>query len=276
MPGNADATPTLRQRIEAFPRWHYDFNLAGIHTPIFDPAHRTRHAERIRYFFDPLLELFGGTLEGKRVLDLGCNAGFWSLQCAKRGAAYVLGLDGRQMHIDQANLVFEASCIPSDYYEFRTANVFDVRDLGESFDVVLNLGLMYHVSKHMQLVEIIAQHASDVIVTDTAIAPGFGSFIRHRHEPTSEPRNAVDYELVGLPSRAAVIDLFAVVGFKTVTLTPRFTSWEGSEDFRHGSRRAFISSRSRELSDLDAEPLTLHGEAVNWLRRSRVVGRLLR
>jgi ribosomal protein L11 methylase PrmA len=41
------------------------------------------------------------------VLDLGCNAGFWSLAAIDAGADLVVGIDGRQMHIDQANLVFE-------------------------------------------------------------------------------------------------------------------------------------------------------------------------
>jgi len=56
---------------------------------------------------EPLSELYGGSLKGKRVLDLGCNAGFWSLDALERGADFVLGLDGRRMHIDQANFVFE-------------------------------------------------------------------------------------------------------------------------------------------------------------------------
>ncbi|MGH2699183.1 MAG: DUF1698 domain-containing protein, partial [Actinomycetota bacterium] len=53
------------------------------------------------------MELCGGSLRGKRVLDLGCNAGFWSLEALDRGADFVLGIDGRDMHIEQAEFVFE-------------------------------------------------------------------------------------------------------------------------------------------------------------------------
>jgi 2-polyprenyl-3-methyl-5-hydroxy-6-metoxy-1,4-benzoquinol methylase len=95
----------LRERIADFPRWHYEFDLGGVRTPI---AHRTyvnRHAQRREYFFIPLIRLCGGSPAGKRVLDLGCNAGFWSLAAVEAGAEAVVGIDGRQMHIDQANLV---------------------------------------------------------------------------------------------------------------------------------------------------------------------------
>ena len=98
----------LRDKIAAFPRWHYEFDLDGLVTPIFDKRHVTRHEQRSRYFFDALVDVCGGSLKGLRVLDLGCNAGWWSLKAIDAGCDFVTGIDGRQMHIDQANLVFEA------------------------------------------------------------------------------------------------------------------------------------------------------------------------
>jgi SAM-dependent methyltransferase len=270
---------SIEERISAFPNWHYEFDLQGHRTPIFDPAHRNRHAQRERYFFDPLVRLCGGSLAGKRVLDLGCNAGYWSLLAAKAGADYVLGIDGRDMHVEQANFVFEASGISRDRYEFRTANLFDLSDLGGQFDVVLNLGLMYHIAKHMQLMELIAAHATDLVVTDTEIAPGPGSFLRLRRERTDQFRNAVDYELIMIPSRRAIIELGDQFGFKTVVLTPRFTSWEGGEVFRLGRRRAFISSRRTPLEGLDVERVNLLSETFGrarledgWYRLRRRLG----
>jgi hypothetical protein len=65
----------IRERIASFPHWHYQFDLKGNLTPIFKKGHVKRHAQRKKHFFDPLVGLFGGSLEGKRILDLGCNAG---------------------------------------------------------------------------------------------------------------------------------------------------------------------------------------------------------
>ena len=76
----------IRERIASFPNWHYQFDLKGNLTPIFKKSHVKRHAQRKKHFFDPLVGLFGGSLEGKRLLDLGCNAGFWSLCAARPGA----------------------------------------------------------------------------------------------------------------------------------------------------------------------------------------------
>ena len=98
----------IKERIAGFPHWHYQFDLKGNLTPIFKKTHVKRHAQRKKHFFDPLVGLFGGSLEGKRLLDLGCNAGFWLLCAVPAGCDYVLGIDGRKLHVDQANFVFEA------------------------------------------------------------------------------------------------------------------------------------------------------------------------
>ncbi|MEA2517439.1 MAG: tRNA (mo5U34)-methyltransferase, partial [Actinomycetota bacterium] len=115
----------LQRRIDEFDRWHYEFDLNGIKTPISDPTRVNRHNQRKRYFIDPIVQLLGGSLEGKRVLDLGCNAGFWSLAAIEAGADYVLGIDGRQMHVDQADLVFEVKGIDRGRYDFVTGNIFE-------------------------------------------------------------------------------------------------------------------------------------------------------
>jgi hypothetical protein len=62
----------IREKIDSFPYWHFRFDLNGNLTR----PQRARQAWRTQYFFEPLVELLGGTLEGKRVLDLACNAGF--------------------------------------------------------------------------------------------------------------------------------------------------------------------------------------------------------
>src|SRR5450759_3603387 len=98
---------SLADRVDAFTQWHYEFDLGdGVVTPIFNRDHVNRHKQRARYFFDPLVNhCCGGSLAGKRVLDVGCNAGYWSLKALEAGADFVLGIDGRKMHVDQANLV---------------------------------------------------------------------------------------------------------------------------------------------------------------------------
>ncbi len=88
------------EKIFSFPQGHYRFDLASNPTPIPNENWAIRHPQRKRYFFDPLVDLLGGSLKGQRVVDLGCNAGFWSLCAVQSGCDFVQGIDGRQMHVD--------------------------------------------------------------------------------------------------------------------------------------------------------------------------------
>lgn len=262
----------IRQRIASFPRWHYQFDLKGNLTPIFKEKSVSRHRERKKYFFDPLVELSGGSLAGKRVLDLGCNAGFWSLLAIESGCDYILGVDGRQMHVDQANFVCEVNEVEKGKYDFMVGNIFDL-DFGQfgTFDIVLCLGLMYHISKHMDLMEQISEVNNDLLVIDTLMSTKPGSLMELRRDRPGEPRDAVDYELVMVPTERAVYDLVEQFGYSAVTLKPKFESYEGALDYQNGSRRAFLCARGTDLSRLPAEtePLGSRERRVDGRGRKR-------
>ena len=121
-----DRPDLIAEKIASFPRWHYQMELGGHLTPIFDADHVNRHRQRELYFFDPLVAHYGGSLEGKRVLDLGCNAGFWSLKALEAGCDFVWGIDGREMHIEQAEFVLSVKGVDPARYRLTTANLFDV------------------------------------------------------------------------------------------------------------------------------------------------------
>ena len=250
-------TEAIAERVNAFERWHYRFELNGVTTPIFDQDHVNRHAQRARYFFDPLVELCGGSLSGLRVLDLGCNAGYWSLLSIHHGCDFVLGIDGRQMHIDQANLVFQVNEVDPARYRFTAGNVFhvDVAALG-GFDVVLCLGLLYHVNKPVELFQRIAQVNTDIVVVDTALSAAVDSSFAVLYEDSDEPRHTVEPGFVLHPSRLAVLDLARVHGYESLVLRPAMTDYTGAEDYRLGQRRAFICTKRTALHRIEhlAEP----------------------
>jgi len=241
----------ILKKINKFPRWHYEFDLKGIRTPVFDPNHVNRHKQRKKYFFDPLVKLYGNTLRGKRVLDLGCNAGFWSLQAIMSGAEYVLGIDGREMHIEQANFVFEVYEIEKRKYDFICDNIYDM-DFSEfgTFDVVLCLGLMYHIIKPFVLLENISAINRDILVIDTSLSPLKGALLELRRDDLEEPRDAVDYALVTYPTKQAVIKIASQVGYSVVTLQPEFDDYTSAKDYRNGRRLAFLCSKKTDLGKL--------------------------
>ncbi len=239
-------------------------------TPIFDRSHVNRHKQRKRYFFNPLVTLCGGSLAGKRVLDLGCSAGYWSLQALKAGADFVLGVDGREMHVDQSNLVMGAMHVDPSRYRFELGNVFEWEP-GETFDIVFCLGLLYHVARPIELLERCAAWGTDILVLDTNLSLIRGAALNIFHEPIDEPRMSIEYSLVMVPTRSAVLDMLTHIGYPApVTLRPRFGSWEGATDFRIGSRRAFLAAKKTSLIGLDVEektPLSTTGQKAMHVAR---------
>ena len=243
----------LKQRIAAYPTWNYRFELGeGISTPVASSWRIRRSEQRRRYFFEPLLQVAGGSLRGRRVLDLGCNAGFWSLQAVEAGAEFVLGVDGSATAIEQAELVFEASGVARDRYGFAHANLFDWQ-LSERFDVVLCLGLLDVVAKPLALFELIAAAGGDLLVIDTGISRARGELFEVSR--LGEPRNAIEHDLVLVPTRPAVAALARRFGFDPVPLAHPFAPGQlGVEDYLGGRRIAFMCSSGPALAGLATAP----------------------
>ncbi len=250
----------LRSRISELGRWHYRFEFdGGVATPIWSEDRVNRHEERSHYFFERLLQVTGGSLRGRRVLDLGCNSGFWSLKAIQAGAEYVLGIEGRQMHVDQAKFVFEAKGIDPDRYRFELGNVLSY-PVSNDFDVVLCLGLLYHVSKPTELFEVMARSGADILVIDTRVSNIPSSCFEIRHENLDDPRNGLDHEMIFVPTRQAVAALAGQFGYRTVPLALDMASTEGMKTFEARQRVAFMCAKTADLSGLPRETPPLEAQ----------------
>lgn len=243
----------LQRRIAAFPHWYYRFELpGGVVTPVPDASVVNRQRQRRAYFFEPLLALCGGSLAGQRVLDLGCSAGWWSLQALHAGAERVVGVDALAMHVEQARLVFEAERADPERYRFDVADVFEYAP-GGRFDVVLCLGLLDHVAKPVELFERIAATGAELVVLDTEISRARGSV--YEVDMLHETRTG-EQKMVLIPSRAAVAELAEQFGYETAPLEPSFTDCTGLGDYRRQRRLAFVCSSGASLDGLPRERRT--------------------
>jgi len=241
----------LEERIAEFPHWNYKFEFDnGASTPLFDPKVVNRQEQRRRYFSSALVGLFGGSLSGHRVLDLGCGAGFWALEAIDAGADFVLGIDAHATFVDQAKLVFEGKGIEPERYSFEQGNIFE-HVLPGSFDIVLCVGLMHVISKPVELFELIQRAGAEVIVIDTELSRAPSSFFELATVPN--PKLAVDHQLALVPTRQAVVELAEEFGYRTVALAPNMTDYAGLDDYRLRRRLAFICSNGRSLDALSAE-----------------------
>src|SRR5690606_23826719 len=75
------------------------------------------------------------------VLDIGCNAGFYSLKLHERGAA-VTGIEHDPRYLAQARFAAEVLSADIEYLEM---DVYDIDQLGREFDYVLFMGVFYHL-----------------------------------------------------------------------------------------------------------------------------------
>jgi SAM-dependent methyltransferase len=249
----------LRRRIDAFPRWHYRFEFAGgASTPVRDRDAINRQHQRHAHFFERLLSVTGGSLHGLRVLDVGCNAGFWSLAAHRAGADFVHGLDLKQEYIEQAQLVFEANGVDPSRYCFEQADLFEY-ELDDQFDVVLCLGVLGHVDRPVELFKLISATGAQLIVIECSVSRSRASLFEITQ--LYNARDVVGDGLALIPSRQAVVDLAAQHGFSTVALAPSFTDDAGMGDYRRERRCAFICSRG---IDLDGLPVEQRPVVVPW------------
>src|ERR1700704_1742289 len=108
-------------------------------------------------------------LRGKTVLDVGCNAGFYSFEARRRGAKRVLGVDGQRQHVRQGLFVRKVLGLE---VEFRRLNVYELspRSVGQ-FDITLALGLLYHLKHPILALENLYQVTKELLVIETAIMP---------------------------------------------------------------------------------------------------------
>ncbi len=162
-----DEKAELARAITALGPWFHHMDLGGVWTApdhfLYDyPAAKwRRYADRLP-----------ADLSGKSVLDIGCNAGFYSIEMKRRGAARVLGLDADERYLAQARFA-AARC--GQAIEFRNLSVYDVGALGERFDLVIFMGVFYHLRHPLLALDLIREHVADDLLLFQSLQRGGAS-----------------------------------------------------------------------------------------------------
>ena len=160
----------IRERVAALGPWFHNLDLNGVKTA---PDHFLGDypAVKWRHFADAI----PADLSGKSVLDIGCNAGFYSLEMKRRGAARVLAIDYDEGYLQQARFAAEVTGLD---IEFAQLSAYDVGALGERFDLVLFLGVLYHLRHPLLALDLIREH----VVGDLFVCQSM-----QRGDPGEEP-----------------------------------------------------------------------------------------
>jgi tRNA (mo5U34)-methyltransferase len=142
----------VAERIRALGDWFHNIEIGGVQTA---PDHFLGDYPRVKWSrFETAIP---ADLRRKTVLDIGCNAGFYSIEMKRRGAERVIGIDFDDRYLAQAR--FAAKALGFDI-EFRKLSVYDVHELREQFDVVLFMGVFYHLRHPLLALDLIHEHVA--------------------------------------------------------------------------------------------------------------------
>src|SRR5207248_1917304 len=147
----------IRQKVEALGPWFHNLDLNGVQTA---PDHFLGDYPNIKWrqFADALPKNLGG----RTVLDIGCNAGFYAMEMKRRGADRVVAIDTEDEYLRQARF---AAALNGFEIDFRNLSVYDVGALRERFDIVLFMGVLYHLRHPLLALDLIHEHAArDLLV----------------------------------------------------------------------------------------------------------------
>ena len=211
----------IRAAFAEHPSWHYAYAFEGglaFSTAHTNPGPETddpeRPLQRFRHFMPWLIDAAGGSLRGKRILDIGCNSGFWSIQCALLGAE-VVGFDARPELIAEADLIKRITGAAGAEFRLLDFEAMRPEALGGTFDIVLNLGVLYHLPDPARALAMTKAMARKLILLDTAVYPSDDFLVYLKWEEPFDIRMAAREGMVALPTRRSVELMLRHIGARS-------------------------------------------------------------
>lgn len=169
-------------------------------------------------------------LQGQTALDIGCNAGFYSFELARRGAR-VHGVDVDEHYLKQARWARAQLSLDARVC-FDQCNVYELARRDEVYDLVMFMGVFYHLRYPLLALDIVARRSRDLLVfqslslpdeAPTAQASGVGIGMSERDallRPGWPKMAFIEHDLAGdptnwwVPNRAGVEAMLRTVGFR--------------------------------------------------------------
>jgi tRNA (mo5U34)-methyltransferase len=220
------AAPSQEHAIAALGPWFHNLHLpTGVQTA---PQHPLGDFPSFKWHeLGPSLP---SDLTGWTVLDVGCNAGYYSFELAKRGA-HVVGIDHEPLYLDQARWALRQFGLEG-HVEFRQQAVYDLGRSSERYDLVLFMGLFYHLRHPLLALDLLAARTKRLMVFQTLTMPGNEvveapddmpllerQAMRERGWPTMafiEKKVAADLTNWWAPNHSAVLAMLRTSGLEVV------------------------------------------------------------
>jgi tRNA (mo5U34)-methyltransferase len=140
----------IERKVRDLGQWFHNIDLNGVPTA---PNHFLGDYPNLKW--QRFAHSIPSDLRGSSVLDIGCNGGFYCLEMKRRGASRVLGIDSDETYLAQARFAAE---VYGASIEFRRMSVYGIGSLKEKFDLVLFMGLLYHLRYPLLALDLINEH----------------------------------------------------------------------------------------------------------------------
>ena len=88
----------------------------------------------------------GNTISGKRVLDIACGEGGHSVQFAQAGASEVIGIEGRSLYVERANMIARALELDNMSVQLGDVRAMKPDAIGQ-FDITVCFGILHHLGQ---------------------------------------------------------------------------------------------------------------------------------
>jgi tRNA (mo5U34)-methyltransferase len=142
----------IETRVRQLGPWFHNMEIGGVRTA---PDHALGDYPEVKW--RAFRHAIPADLHGFRVLDVGCNGGFYSLEMKRRGAERVVAIDPDPGYLAQARFAAEACGLE---IELRRLSVYEVGTLNERFDLVLFMGVLYHLRHPLLALDLLHEHAA--------------------------------------------------------------------------------------------------------------------
>lgn len=197
--GNAarSGAAPVREQIDALGPWFHNLRLPGGEETAPDHPLGPDFPVRKWRQIEPLLPT---GMHGWTVLDIGCNAGFYSIQLALRGAD-VVALDHDAHYLRQARWA-AAQFGVEDRIEFREQHLYDLAHSRETFDCIWFMGVLYHLRYPLLGLDIVASKVRRLLVLQTLTMPGDEVYTGPAGSDDIEDRDALVHP--GFPKMAFI------------------------------------------------------------------------
>jgi tRNA (mo5U34)-methyltransferase len=147
----------IEARVRELGQWFHNLELGGVQTA---PQHLLGDYPRCKW--ERFAQALPRDLRGQTVLDIGCNGGFYAIEMKRRGADRVVGIDSDPAYLAQAAFAAQVCGVE---LELREMSVYELPRLGERFDLVLFMGVLYHLRHPLLALDLIHEHVTrDLLV----------------------------------------------------------------------------------------------------------------